>query len=79
MEEKVKFETVNALRMDFGNNKFIEVARRIAKGKSGSNEFLQISRGFYLPDGQRRYKKGSISIPDSAEIKKFISEKILEI
>ena len=79
MGEKIKFETVNALRMDFGSNKFIEVARRIAKGKEKSNEFLQISKGFYLPNGQRRYKKGSISIPDSPEIKKFISEKILEI
>ncbi len=79
MKEKVQFETINAFRIDFGNNKFIEVARRVAKGKDGSNEFLQISRGFYLPDGQRRYKKGSISVPDSEEIKKFLSEKILEI
>ncbi|MCD6275046.1 MAG: hypothetical protein J7J15_03440 [Candidatus Aenigmarchaeota archaeon] len=75
----VEFETLKSEEIKFGNNNFIEIARKLAKGDDGENEFLQIARGFFAPDGSKRYKK-SIAIPaDNEELKEFISEKIKEL
>ncbi len=73
----VTFETVKAEEVKFGRNNFIEVARKKATTDQGENEFIAISRGFFLPDGTKKFKR-SIAIPDEKEIKKFISERILE-
>ncbi len=73
----VTFETVKAEEVKFGRNNFLEVARKKATTDTGENEFIAISRGFFLPDGTKKFKR-SIAVPDEDEIKKFISEKILE-
>ena len=41
-------------------------------------EFIAISRGFFLPDGTKRFKK-SLALPDDQEIKDFVSSKIKEM
>ncbi len=71
----VKFETLKAEIVDFGNNNFIEVARKKAITSEGSNEFLAVSRGFYAPDGSKRFKK-SFTIPDDDKVVNFIVEKL---
>ena len=73
----VTFETVKAEEIKFGKNNFLEVARKKATSEQGENEFIAISRGFFLPDGTKKFKR-SIAIPDEDEIKNFISEKIKE-
>lgn len=73
----VTFETVKAEEVKFGKNNFLEVARKKATSEQGENEFIAISRGFFLPDGTKKFKR-SIAIPDEDEIKNFISEKIKE-
>ena len=47
----VEFETMKAEEVKFGKNNFLEVARKKAKAEEGENEFIAISRGFFLPDG----------------------------
>ena len=74
----VEFETMKAEEIKFGKNNFLEVARKKAKAEEGENEFLAISRGFFLPDGSKRFKK-SLAIPDDATIKDFVSSKIKEM
>ena len=74
----VEFETIKAEKVSFGRNNFLEVARKKAIGEDGENEFISISRGYFLPDKTERFKK-SLTIPDDAEIKKFIAEKVLEL
>jgi hypothetical protein len=74
----VEFETLKSEEISFGNNNFLEIARKVAKGEDGETEFLQIARGFFAPDGSKRYKK-SIAVPDNPELKDFIVEKIKEI
>ena len=71
----VEFQTVKAEEVKFGKNNFLEIARKKAITPDGENEFLAISRGFFLPDGTKRFKK-SIALPDDAEVKKFVVEKI---
>ncbi len=74
----VKFDTVKAEEVKFGKNNFIEVARKKAIVEEGENEFIAISRGFFLPDGTKRFKK-SIAIPDDKEIRSFISKHVKDI
>jgi hypothetical protein len=74
----VEFETIKAEKVNFGRNNFLEVARKKAIGEDGENEFISISRGYFLPDKTERFKK-SLTIPDDEDIKKFIAEKVLEL
>ncbi len=67
----VEFETVKAEELKFGKNNFIEIARKKAKTEDGENEFISLSRGFFLPDGTKRFKK-SIAIPTDKEMLGFV-------
>jgi len=71
----VEFETIHAEKINFGRNNFLEVARKRAKTADGSNEFISVSRGYYLPDRTERFKR-SLTIPDDPEIKAFVAENI---
>lgn len=73
--KKVDFITISAEKIPFGRNNFIEVARKKAITGEGENEFISLSRGYYLPDGTERFKK-SVTIPDDAKIKDFVIAKI---
>jgi hypothetical protein len=72
---RVDFVTVSSDKISFGRNNFIEVARKKAVTEDGVNEFISISRGYYLPDGSERFKK-SLTIPDEPEIKEFVINRI---
>ena len=58
----VEFETIKAKEVKFGKNNFIEISRRRAVTPVGENEFIAISRGFYLPDGSKRWRS-SVTLP----------------
>lgn len=73
--KKVDFITMSSEKIPFGRNNFIEVARKKAITNDGENEFISLSRGYYLPDGTERFKK-SVTIPDDKAIKDFVIEKI---
>jgi hypothetical protein len=47
-KERVKFETISAEKKTFGRNNFLEVARKRAITSDGENEFISISRGYFL-------------------------------
>ena len=68
-----EFVTLKAEEVKYGNN-FMEVSRK----KVEENEFLMISKGYYAQDGSKRYK-GGVGIPDRDEVKKFLSEKLLQM
>ena len=59
----VTFETVKAEEIKFGKNNFLEVARKKATSEQGENEFIAISRGFFLPDGTKKFKRSILVIP----------------
>ena len=75
---EVEFQTLKAEEVKFGKNNFLEVARKKAVTGEGENEFIAISRGFFLPDGTKRFKK-SITIPDDKAIREFVSKNIKEM
>ena len=72
---RVEFETLSSEKVNFGRNNFLEIARKRAKTDDGDNEFISVSRGYYLPDGSERFKK-SLTIPDDEEIRNFVADKI---
>jgi len=71
----VEFETIRAEKVNFGRNNFLEVARKRARTSDGTNEFISVSRGYYLPDKSERFKR-SLTIPDDPEVRAFVAEKI---
>lgn len=79
MADNVEFEVVKAEEIKFGKNNFFEVARKKAVTAEGATEFISVSRGFYLPDGTKRYKPRNISIPDDKEIRSALAKKIADL
>lgn len=75
---KVEFQTIKAEEVKFGRNSFIEIARKIAKTEEGENEFVSISKGFFTPDGAKRFRT-SLSLPKEPEVLCEISDKIKHI
>ena len=59
----VEFETIKAKEVKFGGNNFIEISRRKVISPRGENEFIAISRGYYHPDGTKRWRS-SIALPN---------------
>ncbi|RLJ08226.1 MAG: hypothetical protein DRP12_00945 [Candidatus Aenigmatarchaeota archaeon] len=74
----VEFETLKTEEIKFGRNNFIEIAKKKAIAEDGENEFISISRGFFLPDGSKRYKR-SIAIPNEQKLRDEIAKTIKEI
>jgi hypothetical protein len=74
----VEFETVESKEIKFGNNKFLEVARKRAKTPEGENEFISISKGFVTPTGQKRFKN-ALGFPAEEEIKNGLIEALQTI
>ncbi len=51
-----EFETIEAREVKFGNNKFLEVARKKVKTPEGESEIISLSKGFFAQTGQKRFK-----------------------
>lgn len=75
----VKFETIKAEEIKFGAKNFLEIARKKAVTEEGTeNEFISISRGFFTPENEKRFRK-SIAIPNDKEVIKQISDILKKI
>jgi hypothetical protein len=69
----VEFETVKSKEVKFGKNSFIEVSKRKVKTPVGENEFIAISRGYYLPDETKRWR-ASIALPNEKDKREKIAD-----
>lgn len=63
----VTFETMSSEEIKFGTNNFLEIAHKKAVTGEGENEFVSISRGFFTPEGDKRFRK-SIAMPVEQEL-----------
>ena len=52
----MEYETVAVQHVDYGRNKFLEVTRK--RIPSESSEFINIAKGYYTTNGERRYQRG---------------------
>lgn len=71
----VEFETIKAKDVKFGKNSFIEISRRKVVTPVGENEFVAVSRGYYLPDGTKRWRS-SIALPNEKDKREEIANLI---
>lgn len=71
----VEFKTIKSKEVKFGKNSFIEVSKRKVITPVGENEFIAISRGYYLPDETKRWR-ASIALPNEKDKRKKIADLI---
>lgn len=71
----VEFQTLKAKEIKFGRNSFIEISKRKVATPIGENEFIAISRGYYLPDGTKRWR-ASIALPTEKDKRENIADLI---
>jgi hypothetical protein len=69
----VEFETLKSKEIKFGKNSFIEISKRRVKTPIGENEFIAISRGYYLPDNSKRWR-ASIALPNEKDKREKIAD-----
>jgi hypothetical protein len=72
----MEYETLSSEYLDYGRNKFLEISKKrpLPEGEI----FLNISKGYCTPEGERRYQKG-IGFPNNKEFVKEFMEKLKKI
>ena len=71
----VEFKTLKSKEVKFGKNSFIEISKRRVITPVGENEFIALSRGYYLPDETKRWR-ASIALPNDKDKREKIAELI---
>ena len=74
----VEFETLKAKEIKFGKNSFIEISRRKVITPAGEDEFIAISRGYYLPDDTKKWRS-SIALPSEKNKREEIAKLITSL
>jgi hypothetical protein len=69
----VEFKTLKSKEIKFGKNSFIEISKRRVITPVGENDFIAISRGYYLPDNTKRWRS-SIALPNEKEKREQIAK-----
>lgn len=69
----VEFKTLKSKEVKFGKNSFIEISKRRVITPVGENEFIALSRGYYLPDETKRWR-ASIALPNEKDKREEIAE-----
>jgi len=69
----MEYETILSEYVEYGRNKFIEVSKK--RVLPDNAVFLNISKGYYAPDGEKRYQRG-IGFPPEEEIVNGLIEKL---
>ena len=72
----MEYETIVSEYVDYGRNKFLEISKK--KVKPDETIFLNISKGFYTPEGGKRYQRG-IGFPNEMDIVNNLIEKLQSV
>ena len=70
---KMEYQTIVSEYVDYGRNKFLEISKK--KVKPDDTIFLNISKGFYTPEGEKRYQRG-IGFPNEQDIVENLISKL---
>ncbi len=72
----MEYETISSESIDYGRNKFLEISKK--KAMPDEAIFLNISKGYYTPDGEKRYQKG-VGFPNDEEFVGDLIKKIKKV
>lgn len=67
------FETIEKHETEFGNNNFVQIARKVARSDESSTEFIALTRGYLDGQGARRYKT-NLTLPPESDLLEFITD-----
>jgi hypothetical protein len=73
-----EFETIEKHETEFGNNDFVQVARKIARDDDSTTEFIALTRGYLDAQGSRRYKT-NLTLPPDGELLDFVEESLAKV
>ena len=77
---EVEFKTVKEETEKFGKNNFLEIARKVAVTEEGENEFISLSKGFFSPEGEKRFSRGkNVSLPADKELIDKVIESLKKV
>lgn len=80
MAEDVTFETIKAVEVKFGQNNFIEIAKKKAQPKDGEeNMFVSISRGFFTKEGNEPRFKKSVAMPSEKAVVEAVAKALMDV
>jgi hypothetical protein len=68
----MEYETILSEYVEYGRNKFIEISKK--KVVPENAVFLNISKGYYTPDGNKRYQRGIGFPPEEAIVTGLIDK-----
>ncbi|MFN3527948.1 MAG: hypothetical protein ACK4YO_02480 [Candidatus Altarchaeaceae archaeon] len=79
-KKRVEYDVIKVETVNFGVNKFVEIARKVPKNEDGTagQEFISVSKGYYLPNGEKKYKEG-LGFPSDERIAGEVLEKLKSI
>jgi len=60
-----KYETIKSEYMDYGQNRFIEISKKRILPEGAT--FMNLSKGYYTPEGERKYQ-GGLGFPDDESL-----------
>lgn len=69
----MEYQTIVSEYVNYGRNKFLEISKK--KVKPDDTVFLNISKGFYTPEGEKRYQRG-IGFPNEKDVVENLVEKL---
>jgi hypothetical protein len=74
------FETIDSVETEFGDNNFLEIARKVAYTEDGESEteFISITRGYLDAQGSRRYKT-NLTVPPDPELVAFLARGLEDV
>ena len=68
----MEYETLLSEYVEYGRNKFIEISKKRVVPENAV--FLNISKGYYTPDGTKRYQRGIGFPPEEAIVSGLIDK-----
>jgi hypothetical protein len=72
----VEFKTLREDIIEYGNNKFIEVAVKITD--SDGKEYMNIAKGYHAEAGEKRYQK-ALGFPNDPKIIEEVIAKMQKV
>lgn len=72
------FETLEKRETEFGNNDFLQVARKVARSEDSETEFVALTRGYLDSQGSRRYKT-NLTMPPEPRVVDFTATSLMEV
>lgn len=72
------FDLVREQTRPFGQNSYLEVSRKRLSENGETTEFLLVTRGFFAPDGQKRWTR-FVTLPDDPEMRRWLAEALATV